>query len=124
MLSARAAKALDPDIERRLTAYWPLHSDRAEARRLLSTYGEAEHEVEVVRVRLALLKLSAGSLDELGVMIDAAKVDYRDVLAWAECPEEMRGAWSSRVNPSETERRELNDVRARDRAQCEAWLSR
>lgn len=73
MLSARAAKALDPDIERRLTAYWPLHSHRAEARRLLSTDGEAEHEVEVVRVRLALLKLSAGLLDELDAVTDWAK---------------------------------------------------
>jgi hypothetical protein len=34
------------------------------------------------------LALSGGKLSELEAMIDAANTDYRDVLYWAEYPEE------------------------------------
>ncbi len=39
---------------------------------------------EQARVRLAVLKLSEGHLDELKRMVEAARLDYRDVLMWAE----------------------------------------
>lgn len=43
---------------------------------------------ESARVRQAVLVLSAGSLDELKHYVDAALEDYRDVLFWAEYPDE------------------------------------
>jgi hypothetical protein len=124
MLSEQALEGLEPELERKLSSYWPSAFEQAEARRLLGTYGEAQHELEVARVQLALLKLSAGSLDELSTVTAVAKTDYRDVLAWAEYPEQSRAAWSFHPNLSEAERRELRDMRARDRAQYEAWLAR
>ena len=75
-------------------------------------------------MHVAILKLSNGSLDELRAMTTAAKTDFRDVLLWAEYPEEARARWSVRSDLSETERRELAAIRARDRAQYEAWLKR
>jgi hypothetical protein len=123
MLIERGSKSLEPDIARRLSRHWPAAPEQAEARRLLATYGEAEHESDVVRVQLAILKLSVGSLQELAAMTAAAKLDYRDVVAWAEYPEELRASWSSRPTLAESERRDLKHMRARDRAQYEAWLA-
>lgn len=116
--------SLERALERKLLACWPAAPDQAEARRVLSTYGEARHEVEATRVRLAVLKLSGGSLEELHAMTRAAKTDYRDVLAWAEYPEQAKAAWSAGPSLSQHERRQLTDMKARDRAQYEAWLVR
>ncbi len=43
---------------------------------------------ETPRVHRAVLALSGGKLADLEAMIDAANQDYRDVLYWAEYPEE------------------------------------
>ena len=56
---------------------------RAEAAGLLGQYGTQAHEREEIRVRVAALKLSDGSLDRLRDLITRAKQDYRDVLAWS-----------------------------------------
>jgi hypothetical protein len=37
----------------------------------------------VYRVRLAILKLAQGDLPRLGRLVQDAKRDYRDVLAWS-----------------------------------------
>jgi hypothetical protein len=90
---------------------------RAEAAALLAQYGTQAHEREEIRVRVAAVKLSDGSLDRLRDLITRAKQDYRDVLAWAEYPEEMRGlTW--RLPAAEQAR-----IRAADRAQYLAWLA-
>jgi hypothetical protein len=57
---------------------------------LLDTYGVESYERERDRVQLAILKLSAGSEEKLGEFVAVAKRDYRDVLFWAENPEEAR----------------------------------
>ena len=44
---------------------------------------EGSTEVTTDRVRFAVLKLSRGKLNILQSAVDAAKVDYRDVLLWA-----------------------------------------
>jgi len=49
----------------------------------LDRYGTEAHEKEPERVRLAVLDLSKGNLDELVRLVDAAKKDYRDVLMGA-----------------------------------------
>jgi hypothetical protein len=57
----------------------------------LARYGVELQEREQRRVQLAILKLvSEDGLDRLGDLVDAAKRDYRDVLAWAEYPAQMR----------------------------------
>lgn len=88
-----------------------------EAARVLGQYGTRPHEREAIRVRVAALKLSDGSLEQLRELISHAKRDYRDVLAWAEYPEEMRRlTW--RLPASEQIR-----IRTADRAQYLAWHS-
>lgn len=44
---------------------------------------------EAARVHLAIIHLSNGDPDELRRMVDVALIDYRDVLFWAEYPEEV-----------------------------------
>lgn len=89
---------------------------RAEAASVLAQYGTQSYEREEMRVRVAALKLSDGSIDRLRELIGSAKLDYRDVLAWAEYPEELRSpTW--RLSAAEQAR-----IRTADRAQYLAWL--
>ena len=91
--------------------------ERAAATAILDRYGSAPHEREAVRVRVASLKLSAGRLSELEKVIGHAKRDYRDVLAWAEYPEELvQPTW--RLPEDQVAR-----IRGADRAQYLAWLA-
>jgi hypothetical protein len=57
---------------------------------LLDSYGVESYERERERVQLAILKLSAGSEEKAREFVAVAKRDYRDVLFWAEYPEESR----------------------------------
>ncbi|MGI8688730.1 MAG: hypothetical protein ACR2M3_09135 [Thermomicrobiales bacterium] len=56
--------------------------ERAEALAILSAYGAGPDEPERTRVRLAIIRLSDGSLTRLRYFTDQAKQEYRDVLAW------------------------------------------
>src|SRR4249920_2500326 len=53
----------------------------AEVLAALDEYGTESHEIEVNRVKLAILRLSEGNTDKLQYWIKTAKVDYRDPLA-------------------------------------------
>ena len=57
---------------------------------MLDSYGVESFERERERVQLAILKLSAGSEEKVCEFVAVAKRDYRDVLFWAEYPEESR----------------------------------
>jgi hypothetical protein len=57
---------------------------------LLDGYGVESYERERERVQLAVLKLSEGNEEKLREFVAVAKRDYRDVLFWAENPEEAR----------------------------------
>lgn len=57
---------------------------------LLDSYGVEPDERERERVRLDILKLSGGSEEKVREYVAVAKRDYRDVLFWAEYPEESR----------------------------------
>jgi hypothetical protein len=57
---------------------------------LLATYGVESYERERERVQLAILKLSEGNVEKLREFVAVAKRDYRDVLFWAENPEEAK----------------------------------
>src|SRR2546421_8601858 len=65
-------------------------SSRARVLELLDSYGVESYERERERVQLAILKLSNGSEEKLREFVAVAKRDYRDVLFWAENPEEAR----------------------------------
>ena len=69
------------------------------------------------RTQLAVIKLSMGKFSKLEYFIDAAKVDWRDVLAWAEYPEELKNpTWNMDVE-------EVKSIRARGRRQYLNWLN-
>jgi len=57
---------------------------------LLDNYGVELYERERERVQFAILKLSEGNQEKLREFVAVAKRDYRDVLFWAEYPEESR----------------------------------
>src|SRR5438477_10047120 len=57
---------------------------------LLDRYGVESYERERERVQLAILKLSEGNEEKLREFVAVAKRDYRDVLFWAENPEEAK----------------------------------
>lgn len=87
---------------------------------MLGEYGTESWEGEPHRVRLAALKLAAGSMERLRVHIESAKCDYRDVLAPAEYP-----GYSSRVRglrelPSDEVQTIIDD----DWRQYQDWLTR
>jgi hypothetical protein len=65
-------------------------SDWARVVELLDGYGVESYERERERVQLAILKLSEGNEEKLREFFAVAKRDYRDVLFWAEYPEEAR----------------------------------
>jgi hypothetical protein len=57
---------------------------------LLDGYGVEPYERERERVQLAILKLSEGNEEKLQEFVAGAKRDYRDVLFWADNPEEAK----------------------------------
>jgi hypothetical protein len=117
-------KALSPDVVRRVDLLW---SDVVERRRIceaLATYGVESYEQEADRVQLAILKLSEGTEEKALAMVAAAKQDYRDVLMWAEYPEQGRTPPPPQRILTKAERNHLEQVRRRDRKQYEAWLKR
>ena len=59
-------------------------SDAATILAILDLYGTESYERERERVQLAIVELSAGSEKKLLELVEAAKTDYRDVLAWQE----------------------------------------
>jgi hypothetical protein len=91
--------------------------ERTAAAALLERYGPAAHEREPLRVRVAALKLSGGQLAKLESLMNHARRDYRDILAWAEYPEEMTQPTWGLALP------EVERIRAADRAQYLAWLA-
>ncbi|WP_437543270.1 hypothetical protein WME97_32585 [Sorangium sp. So ce367] len=118
---SRESKVLEPEVEQKLVAAWPSEEDRAAARAALSRYGVESYERETARVRLAIIKLSGDALGALRRMTDAAKGDYRDVLMWAESPEEAKALWAVNPDLTDEQRHELEAIRRRDRAQMDAW---
>ena len=74
------------DLERKLLEMFPRERLRDAARSSLSRYGRESWHREVDRVRVAILKLAGPDLTAIDKQVDAANVDYRDILAAAEYP--------------------------------------
>ena len=94
-----------------------MDADAIEA--VLDQYGATSGERGRVRVQLAILKLSEGRGERLPELVRMAKIDYRDVLAYAEYPEEMR---TGAVAMGKLSREEARAVRRRDKRQYRKWL--
>jgi hypothetical protein len=86
---------------------------------VLDLYGTESYERERERVQLAILKLSEGSQEKLLQFLDVAKLDYRDVLAWAEYPNAMRLSVAATDGLDEQGKRALAEG---DLQQYLAWL--
>jgi len=108
------SNAANEILERKLRSLFPEQAE--DVVRLLLQYGREENDREPARVRLAIVKLSGGNYDKVQEYIHAAKVDYRDVLAWAEYPEEL-GSRSWELSTEET-----GKIRGRDLDQYKQWL--
>lgn len=87
---------------------------------VLKQYGIEKWQRECARVQLAALKLAAGNLKRLQMHIDAAKIDYRDVLAPAEFPEYSRTGFRTRELPAHEQEKIIDS----DWKQYEDWFRR
>ncbi|MEO8500592.1 MAG: hypothetical protein ABI565_06730 [Vicinamibacteria bacterium] len=111
-----------PDILHLVESIWEGAADRLRILALLETYGEKSYEREIPRVQLAIVKLSERQIERIPDLVAAAKVDYRDVLMWAEYPEEGRALWTVSPNLPSEQRERIDEIRRRDRAQYERWV--
>jgi hypothetical protein len=58
-------------------------NERASVAELLAQYGDAVHEREAERIHLLILKISRRDVERIRGLVEAAKRDYRDVIAGA-----------------------------------------
>ncbi|MBW8010178.1 MAG: hypothetical protein FVQ83_02895 [Chloroflexi bacterium] len=83
--------------------------------KILEEYGVEEHERGEPRVRLGILKISKNNIESLRKNTRYAKQDYRDVLCWAEYPNQSKN-WPK---PNSPKKQELID---KDERQYKEWL--
>ena len=105
-------------VLQKIRQYWPDEDPQA-VLDILNTYGDSEMERGRGRVHLAILKLCEGKLEKLPDLIAMAKQDYRDVLAYAEYPEQMKLGFLQLRNLSSSERKAIKE---RDEKQYKHWL--
>ncbi len=124
-VGARARKA--PEVGQRTPSVTESDVDRV-VRRDFEPKDAAEVELLLrelgggmsPRVKLAVLKLSGGLLDSVHHNLDAARRDWRDVIAHAEYPNYMR-----RVSaPGAVRSDQRSEIIRADREQYDAWLNR
>jgi hypothetical protein len=105
-------------VIRKIKRYWP-EMDPDDILRILDRYGEEAWEGDRERVHLAILKVSEGEFERLEGLIRAAKADFRDVIAWAEYPKELKTGF---VGMKALTPEEARAVREEDRGQYKKWL--
>jgi hypothetical protein len=107
------------DVERIARRDYP--PDRVdEVLSILDEYGGEDWHPEPDRVRMAVLKLAGGKFDQLRMHIEAAKMDFRDVLSEAEYPLYTK-KWFHIDKLPEAERQQIIDS---DWKQYQDWLTR
>jgi len=86
----------------------------------LQAYGTESYEPEKYRVYLAILKLcdEEGKADPAS-LVELAKQDYRDVLAWAEYPNAAKPSTWGEKDPEK-----IGKVSKMDLEQYENWLNK
>jgi hypothetical protein len=123
-LLRRWHRAFSPQVERIVDTLWSEAADRQRVREALATYGQESYEHEKNRVRLAILKLSGDDVERVLSTVATAKQDYRNVLMWAEYPEEGRALWPLKPSLTAEDQARLEKLRATDRQQHEEWLKK
>jgi len=100
--------------------------ERSEARSLLEEdcaanlpFIKKEGDLNLERIRLAVLKLSGGNLSDLKRFISIANVDWRDVLALAEAPEQFSVGF---VEFEQLDLATRTTIQDRDHEQYQCWL--
>ena len=78
----------DPVEERICRDFAP--EERDEVRGAMLTYGAPAHEREHERVWLDILELAKGDKARVLELVERAKRDYRDIILWAEYPQESK----------------------------------
>ena len=61
-------------------------ADHAEILKLLNTYGTQPYERERERVQLTIVKICQGDPAKVPYQVEVAKIDYRDILVFADRP--------------------------------------
>ena len=109
-------KALNQLVARKIAVMFPPAVHDRVAKELLK-YGGESTRPQVERVRLAILKLSNGQMDELNIA--GALEDPVDIINWAEQPALMQMAMENRkLKPQEHQ-----NLEAQDWAQYHEWLA-
>jgi len=103
-------------LTRKILELFPDPDARAIVYEELARYGLEQHEREPERVRVAILKVAGGSLDEIREWVSIAKNDYRDVLASAEYPNQL----VARTWGMTAERQ--RQIKLKDARQYEEWI--
>ncbi len=88
---------------------------------MLEAYGAKSHQLECDRVRVAVLRLANGDLLELQRQLAVAASDFRDVIAAAEYPSQMKLGFVSMERLAPEKRQEF---RERDWREYSDWLAR
>ena len=102
-------------LESKLESMFPCIAERKRVIEALNEYSCHSPEA-TVRVHLAILKLASRevSVESIKKLTQAAQVDYRDILAWAEYPRSMK------YGPAEgVEAKKLSDD---DLREYQTWL--
>jgi hypothetical protein len=100
-----------------LTRLFPEQRDRETVEGILSAYGTEMFHREIPRVKMAVLKMAGGDLDEVTRCMDIACRDYRDVLCAAEYPNQSK-RWSLK----ETKPDEYEELIQKDLQQYQEWI--
>ncbi len=99
----------------KLATLFPNPQENDQAGNILSDYGTEASELEPDRVRLAILKLAGADIACLKETTTSAKRDHRDVLAWAEYPNQT----IARSLPDGPRKKKMIQM---DLEQYKAWL--
>jgi hypothetical protein len=118
MVMQHETSALATSVLRKIQRYWPDENPQV-ILDILNAYGTAEMERGRTRVHLAILKLSDGQKERLPELVAMAKRDYRDVIAYAEYPEQMKMGFIKMRQLSTNERKAL---KKRDVKQYADWM--
>lgn len=112
----RSAAEYQTTLERKLGEMFPSPENRRLVEEALSRYRWGKEFPGLARVHLAILKLAGTDLDKVEEYVEAANGDPRDVLYWAEYPNQAKGqSWRL----PEEEREKLIQA---DLDQYETWI--
>lgn len=111
-------KVSDSDVERIVRRDFAA-ADVSTILALLQEYGTKTWHNEPARVRLGILRIADGNLDQLRKALAVANQDYRDILASAEYPRHLR-----LYNVPDRENPKRNEAIEADWQQFREWFER